>query len=243
MQLILNSGELIKECEGLNDLLNPSSGNLVVDEGATPMKFGFSVLENALTEAYVHPYDRVTLGPIVFYPSNHCTWIGSALVRNNLSGVESIPLRGFGGLVSIALFDDESSDHVRSVYFDFKMPKLLNFSLPYSFLQTKEMITVCSQPFLKELYAKNTGDLPLEVNSIRVSGRECGLDGFKIIYCRGFALEPGESIKLKISYQTDFSAAVVHRDLEHALNTGIFLLPMKACFSHDMLRNCKKSMF
>lgn len=66
MQLILNSGELIKECEGLNDLLNPSSGNLVVDEGATPMKFGFSVLENALTEAYVHPYDRVTLGPIVF---------------------------------------------------------------------------------------------------------------------------------------------------------------------------------
>jgi hypothetical protein len=36
---------------------------------------------------------------------------------------------------------------------------------------------------------------------------------------------------------------VVHRDLELALDTGIFLYPMKASFSHDMLSNCKKSVF
>ncbi|KAL5099297.1 hypothetical protein RYX36_003624 [Vicia faba] len=243
MQLILNSGELINNCKGIHDLLNPSSGNLVVDEGATPTKFGFSVPENALTEANVHPYDCVTLGPIIFYPSERCSWSGSVLVRNNLSGVESIPLRGFGGLLSLALFDDgSSSEHVQSVDFDLKIRKPLNFSLPYSLLHTKEMASVCSQPLVKELYVKNTGDLPLEVKSIRVSGRECGLDGFKILHCRGFALKPGESIKLMISYQTDFSAAVVHRDLELALDSGIFLLPMKASFSHDMVSNCKKSL-
>ncbi|KAI5439243.1 hypothetical protein KIW84_024862 [Lathyrus oleraceus] len=244
VQLILNSGELINNCKGIHDLLNPSSsGNLVVDEGATPTKFGFSVPENALTEAYVHPYDCVTLGPIIFYPSERCSWSGSVLVRNNLSGVESIPLRGFGGLLSLALFDDgSSSEHVQSVDFDLKMLKPLNFSLPYSLLHMKEMTSVCSQPLVKELYVKNTGDLPLEVKSIRVSGRECGLDGFKILHCRGFALKPGESIKLTILYQTDFSAAVVHRDLELALDSGIFLLPMKASFSPDMLSNCKKSM-
>ncbi|CAK8539755.1 unnamed protein product [Lathyrus sativus] len=243
MQLILNSGELINNCKGIHDLLNPSSGNLVVDEGATPTKFGFSVPENALTEAYVHPYDCITLGPIIFYPSERCSWSGSVLVRNNLSGVESIPLRGFGGLLSLAMFDDgSSSEHVQSVDFDLKMLKPLNFSLPYSLLHTKEMTSVCLQPLVKELYVKNTGDLPLEVKSIRVSGRECGLDGFKILHCRGFALKPGESVKLMISYQTDFSAAVVHRDLELALDSGIFLLPMKASFSHDMLSNCKKSM-
>lgn len=244
MQLILNSGELINNCKGIHDLLSPSSsGNLVADEGATPTKFGFSVPENALTEAYVHPYDCVTLGPIIFYPSERCSWSGSVLVRNNLSGVESIPLQGFGGLLSLALFDDgSSSEHVQSVDFDLKMLKPLNFSLPYSLLHSKEMASVCSQPLVKELYVKNTGDLLLEVKSIRVSGRECGLDGFKILHCRGFALKPGESIKLTISYQTDFSAAVVHRDLELALDSGIFLLPMKASFSHDMLSNCKKSL-
>lgn len=242
MQLMLNSGEIINECRGLEDLLHPSSsGNLVLDEDATPTKYGFSVPKSALTEAYVHPNDSVTLGPIIFYPSNPCGWSGSALIRNNLSGVEWIPLRGFGGLLSLVFL--EGSEQVQSVDFDLKMHKPLNFSLPYALLHMKEMTSACSQPLVKELYAKNTGDLPLEVKSIRVSGRECGLDGFKILNCWGFALEPGESTKLLISYQTDFSAAVVHRDLELSLQTGIFLLPMKASFPHDMLCNCKKSMF
>ncbi|KAK7309223.1 hypothetical protein RJT34_05775 [Clitoria ternatea] len=242
MQLILNSGEIINECRSLDDLSQPSSsGNLVLDEGATPTKYGFSVPESALTEAYVHPHDHVTLGPIIFYPSNRCGWSGSALIRNNLSGVEWIPLKGSGGLRSLVLH--ERSEHVHSVDFDLKMPKPLNFSLPYALLHMKEMTSACSLPLVKELYAKNTGDLPLEVKKIRVSGRECGLDGFKILSCRGFVLEPGESTKLQISYQTDLSAAVVHRDLELALATGIFLLPMKASFPYDMLSNCKRCMY
>ncbi|KAK7406574.1 hypothetical protein VNO78_08201 [Psophocarpus tetragonolobus] len=242
VQLILNSGEIITECRGLDDLLHPSSSSfLVMDEGATPKKYGFSVPENALTEAYVHPHDQVTLGPIIFYPSDRCWWSGSALIRNNLSGVEWIPLKGYGGLLSLVLL--ESSEHVASVEFDLKMPKTLNFSLPYTLLHMKEMTSACSQYLLKELYAKNTGDLPLEVKSIRVSGRECGLNGFKILFCKGFALEPGESTKLLISYQTDISASVVHRDLELVLATGIFLLPMKATIPYDMLSSCKRSMY
>ncbi|KAK7251068.1 hypothetical protein RIF29_33945 [Crotalaria pallida] len=241
VQLILNSGEIIDECRGPDDLLRPSSSdNLVVDEATTPTKHGFSVPESAVTEAYVHPYDNVTLGPIIFYPSQPCGWSGSALIRNNLSGVEWIPLRGFGGLLSLVLL--ERSEHVHSINFDLKMPKPLHFSLLYAFFSMKEMMT-CSQPSVKELLAKNSGDLPLEVKTIRVSGRECGLDGFKIHACRGFALQPGESTKLLISYQTDFSAAMVHRDLELALATGIFLIPMKASFSYDVQSHCKKSIF
>ncbi|KAG4920936.1 hypothetical protein JHK86_049749 [Glycine max] len=207
MQLILNSREIINECRDLDDLLHPSSSsNLVLDEGATSEKYGFSIPENALTEAYVHPHDHVTLGPIIFYPFDRCGWSGSALIRNNLLGVEWIPLKGYGGLLSLVLL--ERSEHVDNVDFDLKMPKTLNFSLPYTLLHMKEISSACSQHLVKELYAKNTGDLPLEVKSIRVSGRECGLDGFKILSCKGFALEPGESTKLLISYQTDFSTAV-----------------------------------
>lgn len=242
MQLILNSGEIINQCKGLGDLLHPSSSShLVLEEGATPKRYGFSVPENALTDAYVQPHDHVTLGPIIFYPSDRCGWSGSALIRNNLSGVEWIPLKGYGGLHSLVLL--ERSEHVDSVDFDFKMPKVLNFSLPYNLLHMKEITSACSPHLVKELYAKNTGDLPLEVKSIRVSGRECGLDGFKIPFCKGFTLEPGESTKLLISHQTDFSAAVVHRDLELVLATGIFLLPMKASFPYDMLGICKRSMY
>ena len=158
MQLILNSREIINECRGLDDLLHPSSSsNLVLDEGATPKKYGFSIPENALTEAYVHPHEHVTLGPIIFYPSDRCGWSGSALIRNNLSGVEWIPLKGYGGLLSLVLL--ERSEHVDNVDFDLKMPKTLNFSLPYTLLHMKEISSACSQHLVKELHAKNTGDL------------------------------------------------------------------------------------
>ncbi|XP_019421525.1 PREDICTED: uncharacterized protein LOC109331460 isoform X2 [Lupinus angustifolius] len=241
MQLILNSGEIIDECKGPDHLLHPSSSGLVLDEATTPTKYGFSISESAVTEAYVPPYGNVTFGPIIFYPSQPCGWSGSALIRNNLSGVEWIPLRGFGGLLSLVLL--ESSERIHNINFDFKMRKPLNFSLPYAFLHLKEITSACSKPLVKELYAKNTGDLPLEVKTVRVSGRECGLDGFKIHACRGFALLPGESTKLLISYQTDFSAAVVHRDLELVLASGIFLIPMKASLPYDVQSNCKKSIF
>ncbi|XP_028760480.1 uncharacterized protein LOC114719187 [Neltuma alba] len=242
MQLILNAGEIIDECRGPDGLVSPSSsGNLVLDESTTPTKYGFSVPEAAVTKAFVHPYGRVSLGPIIFYPSDRCGWSGSALIRNNLSGVEWLSLRGFGGSVSLVML--EKSEPVQSLNFDIEMAGHLNLSLPYALLHVKEMASACSHSLVKELYAKNTGDLPLEVLGIRVSGRECGLDGFMVHSCRGFVLEPGESTELLISYQSDFSAAMVHRDLELALATGIFLLPMKASFPHDMLSNCKKSMF
>lgn len=242
MQLILNSGEIIDKCKGPDGLACPSSsGNLVLDESTTPTKHGFSVPETALTEAFVHPYGHASLGPIIFYPSDRCGWSGSALIRNNLSGVEWLSLRGFGGSLSLVLL--ENSEHVQSLDFDLKMPRPLNFSLSYALLHMKEMTSACSRSLIKELHVKNTGDLPLEVIRIGVSGRECGLDGFTVHSCRGFVLEPGESTKLMISYQADFSAAMVHRDLELALATGIFLIPMKASFPYDMLSSCKKSMF
>lgn len=242
MQLILNAGEIIDECKGRDGLVRPStSGDLVLDESTTPTKYGFSVPEAAITKAFVHPYGRVSLGPIVFYPSDRCRWSGSALIRNNLSGVEWFSLRGFGGSLSLVML--EKSEPVQSLDFNLEMPRHLNYSLPYALLHMKEMTSACSCSLVKELYAKNTGDLPLEVLSIRVSGRECGSDGFMIHSCRGFVLEPGESTELLISYQSDFSAAMVHRDLELALATGIFMLPMKASFPHDMMSNCKKSMF
>ena len=242
MQLILNTEEIINECRGPDDILhNFSAGNLVIDEFISEAKHGFSVPKSAVREAYVKPFDYATLGPIIFYPSKRCRWNGSALIRNNLTGVEWIPLRGTGGLRSLALL--ERSEHVQSIHFDLKVHNLLSFSLKYHVLQMKDMISSCSQPLVKEIYAKNTGDMPLEVKTMRVSGRECGLDGFKIHDCKCFALDPGESIKLLISYQTDFSAARVHRDLELALASGIFLIPLKASVPYDVLSNCKKFVF
>ncbi|XP_057491463.1 uncharacterized protein LOC130777215 [Actinidia eriantha] len=242
MQLILNSGEIIDECRKPDGLLQPSSSiGLVLGAYATPIRHGFSIGESALTEAFVHPHGTASLGPILFHPSNRCGWRSSALIRNNLSGVEWLSLQGFGGSFSLVL--SEGPNPLQNLEFKLKLPSRLNVSSPDIFYRMDETTLTCSQPLSKELYAKNTGDLPLEVRRIEVSGSECGLDGFLVHTCKGFVLEPGESTKLLVSYQPDFSAAMVQRDLELALGTGIRVIPMKAVLPLHILNLCKKSMF
>ncbi|XP_011039193.1 PREDICTED: uncharacterized protein LOC105135826 isoform X2 [Populus euphratica] len=240
MQLILNSGEIIDECRGTDGSLEPPPSNIFVHtELTSPTGYGFSMAESALTEAYVHPYGKAYFGPIFFYPSNRCGWRSSALIRNNLSGVEWLSLRGFGGSLSLVLLD--GSEPVQVIEFNLPMP--LNISRMDGLFNMEETTYICSVPSSKELYAKNMGDLPLEVKSIEVSGSECGVDGFMVHTCKGFSLEPGESTKLLISYQSDFSAAMVHRDLELALASGILVIPIKASLPLYMYNLCKKSVF
>ncbi|KAL4367564.1 hypothetical protein GQ457_05G007060 [Hibiscus cannabinus] len=236
MQLILNSGEIVDECRSQADFIKLRSGGLDQNSSIVPMRFGFSMGENAQTEAYVQPYGRASFGPIFFRPSNRCGWRSSALIRNNLSGVEWLPLRGFGGSVSLALF--EGSDHVQTVEFNLNLLTYLRM-----IFNVDETTCACSQPFSKELYANNTGDLPFEVRRIEVSGTECVADGFVVHSCASFYLEPGQSTKLLISYQPDFSSAVVQRDLELTLVTGIFVIPMKATLPVYTLNLCKRSEF
>ncbi|OUZ99815.1 Protein of unknown function DUF3651 [Macleaya cordata] len=239
MQLIMNSGAIIDQCRAADKLTLSSS--LVQNDSTRPTRYGFSISATAITEAYVHPYGRAFLGPIVFHPSKRCGWRGSAVIRNNLSGVEWLPLRGFGGSLSLVLL--EGFEPIQSLEFNLSMPNPLNVSSPEMLHQIKVKSSICSQPLSKELFAKNTGDLPLEVRRIEVSGADCGLDGFTVNTCKAFSLQPGESKKLLISYRPDFSAAVVHRDLELALATGILVIPMKASIPVYMRNLCRNSIF
>ncbi|XP_062002778.1 uncharacterized protein LOC133720463 [Rosa rugosa] len=242
MQLVLNSGEIIDQCKSPDGLIQPpSSGSLVCEKSPFPSRYGFSIAESALTEAFVLPNGRASLGPLLFQPSNRCEWRSSALIRNNLSGVEWLPLRGIGGSLSLLLL--EESQPIQSVEFNLSLPIPLNISSPDMLLHVEDTTRSCLQPLSKELYAKNTGDLPLEVTRIKVSGKECRMDGFMVQPCKGFSLQPGESAKLLISYQTDFSAPLVQRDLELALATGILVIPMKANLPLYMLNTCRKSVF
>ncbi|KAI3947638.1 hypothetical protein MKX01_034303 [Papaver californicum] len=237
MQLILNSGEIIEACK-IADML-PLSSSSVHDDSTRPARYGFSTAASAITEVYVHPNGRAFLGPIVFHPSERCAWRGSAVIRNNLSGIEWLSLKGFGGSLSLVLL--EGFQAVHSLEFNLSIEKPLDLSYSGKLLHSVVKSPACSKPLSKVIFAKNSGDLPLEIRSIEVSGADCGLDGFKVHTCDSFSLEPGELRKLLISYQSDIFAGVVHRDLELALATGIFVIPMKASIPVYMLSICRKS--
>ncbi|KAE8701211.1 O-Glycosyl hydrolases family 17 protein [Hibiscus syriacus] len=62
MQLILNSGGIVDECRSQDDFIKLRSGSLVQNSSIVPIRFGFSMRENALTEAYAQPYGRASFG-------------------------------------------------------------------------------------------------------------------------------------------------------------------------------------
>lgn len=234
MQLVLNSGEIIGQCKSSGDFSEPNLSSRFTETGSMKTRVGFSISDSAITEAFVQPYGSALFGPVVFHPSNRCMWMSSALIRNNLSGVEWLSLRAFGGSHSLVLL--EGSEPVWKLEFNLDLPMNHNIS------SHKETASPpCHHRFSKEIRAKNTGELPLEVMKLKVSGTDCGLDGFMIHACKGFTLAPGESVGLLISYQPDFSADVVHRDLELAMAAGIFVIPMKASLPLYMLNPCRKS--
>ncbi|KAK4426355.1 hypothetical protein Salat_1404100 [Sesamum alatum] len=242
VQLILNSGEVIDKCRTPEMHLQPSSSRILAgNKSIAPTRYGFSIAKDALTEALIYPFGSASFGPILFQPSNRCEWRSSVLIRNNLSGLEWLSLRGFGGSLSLVLL--EGSDPVQSLEFKLKLPSLLNFPSPETLHSMEGKIPSCCHPLIKKVYAKNMGDFPLEVVRIEVSGSECGLDGFLVHDCNGFSLLPGESIMLQISYQSDFFSATIQRDLELMLATGILVIPMRASLPMYLLDFCKRSVF
>ncbi|KAL3640273.1 hypothetical protein CASFOL_015241 [Castilleja foliolosa] len=137
---------------------------------------------------------------------------GLILVSEALVPFKKVDTREAEELVSLVLLDGSKSNPLHSLKFDLNFPFF------------------CSRLMMKEVYAKNTGDFPLEVKRVSVSGSGCGLDGFIIRNnCEGFLLPPGECVLLEISYQSDFSSDTIKRDLELALARGVLvIIPMEA---------------
>ncbi|CAI9264287.1 unnamed protein product [Lactuca saligna] len=221
MQLLLNSGEIITNCQKSDQILHPSS---FLNSQITPSRYGFSLPQHAVTEAYVHPHKKAILGPVFFHPSSRCEWKSSALVRNNLSGVEWVSLRGSGGSPGLVLLNGSDLD-----------PD------PVPVHTVKLEHRGFGQRSVKILFAKNTGDLPVEVEKVSVSGTKCELDGFFVRDCNGFGLLPGESRNVMVSFRADFCAGIVRRELEFVMSGGILVVPVEVGISTPMLTICKRS--
>lgn len=237
MQLILNSAELIDHCK-TDEPYEYTFSSRFTEINFPKSRIGFSLSDSALTEALLHPSQTVMFGPIIFRPANRCMWRSSGLIRNNLSGVEWFPIQAFGGSHSLILL--EGGEPVWKLEFDHHLP--LNMSSATFITNLKNASSLCSYQISKEIYAKNIGDLPLQVKKLSISGTECSLDGFTIHECEYFTLEPGESVRLVISYNADFSTYVVQRDLELSLSPGIFVIPMKASLPFDMFSQCRQTL-
>ncbi|XAR73966.1 hypothetical protein NMG60_11008108 [Bertholletia excelsa] len=242
MQLTLHSGEIIYEYRPPDGLLPQFlSSRFILSGCTTSRRYGSSIAKITLTEAYVLSCENESIGPIPFHHSKRCGWGSSSLIRNTRSGVAWFSLQGYGGSNSLVL--GKGPKLVEKIEFRFSFISLLNLFPPDIYHNLEEAIYAFPQPVSNEFFAKDTGDLLLDVERIKVSETECGLDGSVVHSFEGFSVEPGELTMLLIAYQTDFSAGTVHTYLELDLGAGILLIPIKATLCLRMLNLCRRSAF
>ncbi|XP_057851339.2 uncharacterized protein LOC131061589 [Cryptomeria japonica] len=253
MQLILNSEAISAQCKDDGEVwenweLNHSYKTVTGLLTKAPDGFRgqntevFFLPDNGITEAYVQPHGSASFGPIFFQPSKRCVWTSSVFIKNNLSGVDWLHLQGAGG--SGALMFLEDFEPIQALHFNINIPtptspmSAIKFYSNHIF-QMAGMKPACTKPVLKKLLARNTGDLPLEVNAINVAGKACGSNIFMIHPCDSFLLAPGEYTQLLVSYQADVSSAAVSQDLQLAMSWGILVIPLKASLPVCMIALCQ----
>lgn len=255
MQLILSSEALSAQCKEDGEVWEswePNHSYLTTnrlitkttDDRDSHYTDVFFLPKYGVTEAKVHPHGKALFGPIFFRPSKRCVWRSSVFIKNNLSGVEWLPLQGSGGSVYLSFL--EGSEPIQALHFNVQKPSIPPSTIGAMKFYSNQFfykagMKACNKPLLKAILAKNTGDMPLEVNTIEVAGKTCGSDGFRVHTCNRFFLVPGESIELLVSYQSDFSASVVYRDLQLTMSSGILVIPMKASLPDYMVMLCQKS--
>lgn len=206
----------------------------------------FSTTGDAIVKAVLLPFSTDAIGPIIFHPHKQCAWSSNLIILNNLTGIEWMTVQGYGGSAGLTFFDGNDAVRTLELY--------LNSSFLPSFTQKtlKERIDklfddrgandACHQRTSKEFLAKNTGNLPLKVDSLMLTGLNGGSHGFKIDSFHGFYLAPGQSAKLLVSYQPDFTNGITERDLQLVTSTGMLSVTLKANVPEKMFSFCQKAL-
>ncbi|KAL2608461.1 hypothetical protein R1flu_027034 [Riccia fluitans] len=204
----------------------------------------FLLAEGAVAEMIVEAHETVSLGPVIFRPTERFLWTGLLAVLNNLTTVEWVPLQGSGVSASLTFFEGDSP--ISLLQLDLNETQLNPFlnglreERVAGFLDSDKAKAICSQRVSRGFLAKNTGDIYLDVKTVELAGGGCAANGFEVDTCEGFMLAPGQSAELHVSYRPDFTGEVFRRDLRLITSAGVIELPLLANLPQNILPLCSQ---
>lgn len=107
-------------------------------------------------------------------------------------------------------------------------------------IDAKTAKAMCSQRVTRQFWAKNTGDVLLDVSAVELVGGGCSAYGFEVDSCDGFSLSPGQSAELFVSFQPDFTAGVFQRDVQLITSAGTVQISVVANLPEHLLPLCSE---
>ncbi|XP_036835324.1 transmembrane protein 131 isoform X3 [Oncorhynchus mykiss] len=170
-----------------------------------------------------------------FTPSSNHSVSSLLIVRNNLTVIDVIVVRGQGttGSLQVAGKLPGPDSSLR-----FQMTEALLKDCTEK-IKSKEPKSTLRRTFRVE----NAGLLPLYIRSAEINGQPCQGYGFKVLNCQQFTLKPNASEDLVILFTPDFTSSRVIRELKLVTEGGSeFVFVLNASLPFHMLASCTETL-
>ncbi|CAF3930904.1 unnamed protein product [Rotaria sordida] len=152
------------------------------------------------------------------------------IVRNNLTIIESILLRGEGGIGSLQVGNRQAGSSL--------VPIILKID--------EKQRELCSNskenPLLRKVVTlRNTGNMKTIIHDISFGHSKCFRQGFSVSVCTNIEIEPNEKYDLKILFQPDYTSDEINETLILNTNTGLMTFPIIVRIPQRVLLSCYKT--
>uniref|UniRef100_A0A4W3KCM6 Transmembrane protein 131 n=1 Tax=Callorhinchus milii TaxID=7868 RepID=A0A4W3KCM6_CALMI len=172
---------------------------------------------------------------VKFTPVHNKTVMSLIIIRNNLTVVDAAMVQGQGTTESLKLAGKQPGPG-----------SSLRFKITEASLKDCSDKMKMKEPnfTLKRIFkVENTGQLPVFVKSMEISGYICEGYGFKVVNCQEFALKPNASKDIIVLFTPDFTASRVIRELKLITAGGSeFVFVLNASLPYHMLATCAEAL-
>uniref|UniRef100_A0A4W3JKM1 Transmembrane protein 131 n=1 Tax=Callorhinchus milii TaxID=7868 RepID=A0A4W3JKM1_CALMI len=171
---------------------------------------------------------------VKFTPVHNKTVMSLIIIRNNLTVVDAAMVQGQGTTESLKLAGKQPGPG-----------SSLRFKITEASLKDCSDSKYLEPNFtLKRIFkVENTGQLPVFVKSMEISGYICEGYGFKVVNCQEFALKPNASKDIIVLFTPDFTASRVIRELKLITAGGSeFVFVLNASLPYHMLATCAEAL-
>jgi len=169
----------------------------------------FYLPDSVYNQVYqIYPHQKSTLGPILFKPNQSGNITGTLFLKNNLTILYPLTLKGIGGGGQPSFFPNYQKDQLANSHIFNKTNYIIEIDehVYNTELKEKEKIT-------RTITVKNTGNLLMNVKNISIDGYGCETDDMRVLQCDEFILNPEESLDIDIEIQPNINNYITNKNI------------------------------
>ena len=177
----------------------------------------------------VPPHKKFSIGPIIFKPNKTGLIKGTLFLKNNLTILYPLKLKGEGGGGNIKFID---------YYLGANKKKCKLYSEKNLVIEIDENIyekeIKGKDKFNRTIYIMNDGNLPMTIKNVSIDNtNKCQISTMRIIQCKEITLNPQEMIDFEIEITPNFRNSVSNKIIYFNTEYQTFYLNVVIILSND----------